>query len=246
LRSSAGRRSRGRSRRARSQSRCRLSAFSTPNVTFIFDAFVEGMRDLGYVEGRNVAYVRKVLHGNFAVLPALAAELVDQKVDVVVTLSPPLIHAVERASNAMPIVILASADPVLAGFVKSYAHPGGNITGLSFVDEELAAKRLDLLRELVPNLRDVACSGGANRPARDLRPRARPDKRWACNFTAGNLRTWTRSNPRFSKPPRRRWTGLMRYPIRSSTRTGSGSLNSPRNTGCRRSTNPRTTCARGA
>jgi putative tryptophan/tyrosine transport system substrate-binding protein len=89
-----------------------------PDVTFIFDAFVEGMRDLGYVEGRNIVYVRKVLHGNFAVLPALAAELVDQKVDVVVTVSPPLIHAVERASSTMPIVILASGDPVLAGFVK--------------------------------------------------------------------------------------------------------------------------------
>ena len=127
-----------------------------PDVTFIFDAFVEGMRDLGYVEGRNIAYARKVLHGNFVVLSALAAELVDQKVDVVVTVSPPLIRAVERASNTMPIVVLASPDPVLAGFVKSFAHPGGNITGLSFVDEELAAKRLDLLRELVPNLRNVA------------------------------------------------------------------------------------------
>jgi putative ABC transport system substrate-binding protein len=127
-----------------------------PDVTFIFDAFVEGMRDLGYVEGRNIIYARKVLHGDFAALPALAAELVDQKVDVVVTVSPPLIRAVDRASNAMPIVFLASPDPVLAGFVNSYAHPGGNKTGLSFVDEELAAKRLDLLRELVPNLRDVA------------------------------------------------------------------------------------------
>jgi putative tryptophan/tyrosine transport system substrate-binding protein len=127
-----------------------------PDVTFIFDAFVEGMRDLGYVEGRNIVYVRKVLHGNFAVLPALAAELVDHKVDVVVTVSPPLIHAVERVSSTIPIVFLASADPVLAGFVNSFAHPGGNITGLSFVDQELAAKRLDLLRELVPNLRDVA------------------------------------------------------------------------------------------
>jgi putative ABC transport system substrate-binding protein len=127
-----------------------------PDVTYIFDAFVEGMRDLGYVEGRNIVYVRKVLHGNFAVLPALAAELVDHKVDVVVTVSPPLIHAVERTSSTIPIVFLASPDPVLAGFVISFAHPGGNITGLSFVDEELAAKRLDLLRELVPNLRDVA------------------------------------------------------------------------------------------
>jgi putative tryptophan/tyrosine transport system substrate-binding protein len=127
-----------------------------PDVTFIFDAFDEGMRDLGYVEGRNIAHVRKVLHGNYAVLPALAAELVDQKVGVVVTVSPPLIRAVERASNSIPIVVLATPDPVRAGFVNSFAHPGGNITGLSFVDEELAAKRLDLLRALVPNLREVA------------------------------------------------------------------------------------------
>jgi putative ABC transport system substrate-binding protein len=217
-----------------------------PDVTFIFDAFVEGMRDLGYVEGRNIVYVRKVLHGNFAVLPALAAELVDQKVDVVVTVSPPLIHAVERASSTMPIVILASGDPVLAGFVKSYAHPGGNITGLSFVDEELAAKRLDLLRELVPNLRNVAVFWWGNPKGQGLTAAGKAGQALGLQLHRWELANVDAFEPAFQEAAAAKMDGLMRCPIRSSTRTGSGSLNSPRNTGCRRSMNRPTTSVRGA
>src|SRR5271167_1982455 len=79
-----------------------------PDVTFIFDAFVEGMRDLGYVEGRNIAYVRKVVQGRPESIPSLAAELVDLKVDVIVTVSPPPTRAAGRATSSIPIVFLAT------------------------------------------------------------------------------------------------------------------------------------------
>jgi putative ABC transport system substrate-binding protein len=127
-----------------------------PDVTFVFDAFVEGMRDLGYVEGRNIAYVRKVVQGGPETIPSLIAELVELKPDVIVTVSPGLPLAVQRATTSIPIVFLAAGDPVSYGTVGSLSHPGGNITGLSFLDDDLSAKRLDLLRELVPDLKDVA------------------------------------------------------------------------------------------
>ena len=123
---------------------------------FVFDAFVEGMRDLGYVDGKNITYVRKDAQERPNSIPSLAAELVELKVDVIVTVAPPPTRAVERATTSIPVVFLAAGDPVSAGLVSSLAHPGGNITGLSFLDDDLSAKRLDFLREMIPNLRDVA------------------------------------------------------------------------------------------
>jgi putative tryptophan/tyrosine transport system substrate-binding protein len=126
-----------------------------PDVAFIFDAFVERMRELGYVEGRNIAYVRKVVHGGPETIPSLATELVNLNVDVIVTVAPPLIRAAGRATTSIPIVFLATGDAVSAGLVSSLSHPGGNITGLSFLDDDLSVKRLELLRELVPKLANV-------------------------------------------------------------------------------------------
>ena len=126
-----------------------------PDVSFIFDAFVEGMRDLGYVEGQNIAYVRKVAQGRPESIPSLTAELINLKVDVIVTAGPPA-RAARQATTSIPIVFLALGDPVATGLVSSLSHPGGNITGLIFLDEELSTKRLDLLREMIPNLRDIA------------------------------------------------------------------------------------------
>jgi putative tryptophan/tyrosine transport system substrate-binding protein len=123
---------------------------------FIFDAFVEGMRDLGYVDGKNISYVRKEVQGRPDSIPSLAAELVGLKVDVIVTVAPPPTRAVGRATTSIPVVFLAAGDPVSAGLVSSLAHPGGNITGLSFLNDDLSVKRLDLLRDLIPNIRDVA------------------------------------------------------------------------------------------
>jgi len=124
-----------------------------PDVSFIFDAFVRGMSDLGYVEGKNIAYLRKVSQGPES-LPSLAAELVDLKVNVIVT-GGTATWAARGATTSIPIVFVAYGDPVSVGFVSSLSHPGGNLTGLSFSDDDLSVKRLDLLREMVPNLRDV-------------------------------------------------------------------------------------------
>ncbi len=123
---------------------------------FIFDAFVEGMRDLGYVDGKNITYVRKEVQGPPDSIPSLAAELVELKVDVIVTVAPRPTRAVGRATTSIPVVFLAAGDPVSDGLVSGLAHPGGNITGLSFLNDDLSVKRLELLRDLIPNIRDVA------------------------------------------------------------------------------------------
>jgi putative ABC transport system substrate-binding protein len=127
-----------------------------PDVPWIFDAFIEGMRDLGYVEGRNIVYARKPIQGNNDAVPALVTELVVMKADMIVTVAPYYIRAIRQAAPSMPIVFLAAGDPVSGGIVDTLAHPGGRVTGLSFADDDLSTKRLDLLRQLVPHLRDVA------------------------------------------------------------------------------------------
>jgi putative ABC transport system substrate-binding protein len=129
-------------------------------------AFVDGLRELGYVDGRNISIQYRWAEGRFDRLPELAAELVALKPDVIVTAAPPAVRAAQRATKTIPIVMTAH-DPVGMGFVDSLARPGGNITGVAFQDVELTTKRLDLLRQTVPNLTRVAVlwnkegSGGA-------------------------------------------------------------------------------------
>ena len=129
-----------------------------PDVAFIFDAFVAGMRDLGYVEGQNIAYVRRVAHGKPENIASLATELVNLKVDVIVTVAPPPTRAASCATTSIPIIFLATGDPVSSGLVSSLSHPGSNITGLSFSNDDLSAKRLELLHELIPNSGTSPCS----------------------------------------------------------------------------------------
>ena len=113
------------------------------------------MRALGYVDGRTIAIDCRWAEGRFDRLPELAAELVGLKVDVIVTAAPPSVRAAQRATTTIPIVMTAG-NPVGMGFVGSFAHPGGNITGVAFQDAELSTKRLDLLRQAVPSLARVA------------------------------------------------------------------------------------------
>jgi putative ABC transport system substrate-binding protein len=113
------------------------------------------LRTLGYVEGRNITIEYRWAEGRFDRLPELASELVGLKVDVIVTAGPPSVRAAQRATTTIPIVMTAH-DPVGMGFAGSLARPGGNITGLAFQDSELSTKRLDLLRQVVPNLTRVA------------------------------------------------------------------------------------------
>ena len=118
-------------------------------------AFLDGLRELGYVVGRNIAIEYRSTAWNRELLPDLAAELVDRKVDVIVA-APGTVEAVRQATRTIPIVFTGGSDPVVAGLVPSLARPGGNITGWTFVLPEMAGKRLALLKEVVPKLSRVA------------------------------------------------------------------------------------------
>ena len=120
------------------------------------EAFRQGLRELGYVEGGNISIEYRFADGQPERLPALAAELVRLKVDVIVTEGPTATRVAKKATSTIPIVMAQDPDPVGAGFVASLARPGGNITGLSNFRAELGGKRLELLKEIVPRLARVA------------------------------------------------------------------------------------------
>jgi putative ABC transport system substrate-binding protein len=127
-----------------------------PGIRHLFDAFIKGMSDVGYIEGETVYYVWRSGEGRPDRLGAYAAELVQLKVDVIVTAGPPPVRAAMNATSTIPIVIAAHGDAVGWGVVKSLARPGGNVTGLSFLNAEVSPKRLELLHETVPQARRVA------------------------------------------------------------------------------------------
>jgi len=116
----------------------------------------EGLRDFGYVEGQNVAVEYRWAEGRYERFPALIAELLALKVDVIVTAGTPAAQAVKRASSTIPLVMIAVGDPVGTGLVGSLGRPGGNATGLVSIAPDLEGKRLQLLQEIVPNLALVA------------------------------------------------------------------------------------------
>jgi len=126
--------------------------------------FRNGMRKLGYVEGRNLIIEQRWARGNLDQLPQLARELVELKVDVLVVSSTPGTAAASSATKSIPIVIAASADPVAAGLVASINHPGGNITGLTLMVDEMSSKRLEVLKELAPGVKRVALLWSAGNP----------------------------------------------------------------------------------
>jgi putative tryptophan/tyrosine transport system substrate-binding protein len=118
--------------------------------------FREGLREHGYEEGRNIQIEFRWADGNYERFPALVAELLAAKVDVIVTAGTPAALAVKKATTTVPLVMVAVGDPVGTGIVPSLARPGGNITGLSSIAPDLEGKRLELLREVVPQLSRVA------------------------------------------------------------------------------------------
>ena len=128
------------------------------------EAFRQGLRDLGYVEGKNIVIEWQSAEGKRDPLPALAADLVRLKVDLIVTAGPLVTRAVKEATSTIPIVMAQDPDPVGNGFVASLARPGGNITGLSRLAPELSGKQLELLKEIVPKLSRVAVIGTSTRP----------------------------------------------------------------------------------
>jgi putative ABC transport system substrate-binding protein len=126
--------------------------------------FREGLRDLGYVEGRNILIEYRWAEGQYERFPALIAELVALKVDVIVTAGTPASLAVKKATTSIPLVMVAVGDPIGVGLVASLARPGGNVTGLSSIAPELEGKRLELLREVVPKLSHIAVLWNPDNP----------------------------------------------------------------------------------
>ena len=122
----------------------------------ILNAFIPALRELGYTDGQNIAIEQKFAEWDSDKLRRMAAELVERRVDVIVASSSPAARAAKLATNAIPIVAIAMADPVEDELVASLARPGGNVTGTTFLGPELVSKRLQLLREIIPRLSRVA------------------------------------------------------------------------------------------
>jgi len=138
-----------------------LSALSASSMATRMDAFRQGLRELGYVEGENITIESRYADGRLEHLAALVAELLRDKVDVIVTTGPTTTRPAKEATSTVPIVMGFDSDPVGSGFVTSLAHPGGNVTGLSSLSPEISGKQLELLKEVVPRLSRVAVLGNS-------------------------------------------------------------------------------------
>jgi putative tryptophan/tyrosine transport system substrate-binding protein len=129
--------------------------FTANNPGTPVEAFRRGLRDLGYVEGKNILVEYRYIEGDRDRIPSLVAELLQLNVDILVATSPPTIRAAKQATKTIPIVIVTPQDPVATGAVDSLARPGGNITGLTTLTRELSGKSLELLKEVIPTISRV-------------------------------------------------------------------------------------------
>ena len=141
-----------------------VSATPLSAIQTRIDAFRQGLRELGHIEGKNILVEYRDGEGNADRFSAIAAELVHLKVDVIVTGGPTVTHAIKQATSTIPIVMAQDSDPVGSGFVASLARPGGNVTGLSTLAPELSGKQLELLKEIIPKLARVAVLGTSTVP----------------------------------------------------------------------------------
>jgi len=122
----------------------------------LIEAFRQGLREFGYVEGQSIALEMRDAEGDSQQLAVFATELVERKVDVILAVNTPAVQAAKKATTTIPIIMTRLADPVKSGLVESLSRPGGNITGLSFMSDELGGKRLALLKEALPGVTRVA------------------------------------------------------------------------------------------
>jgi putative ABC transport system substrate-binding protein len=142
-----------------------VSTTGTPrNPLPLFDAFRLGLRELGYIESKNVVIEHRHAEGRLDRMPLLVKELVQQRVDVLVAVNNVLIRAAKEATKTIPVVMVSSVDPVAAGYIESFAHPGGNITGLAWLGRDLSAKRIELLKEMIPKISRVGILWDADGP----------------------------------------------------------------------------------
>jgi putative ABC transport system substrate-binding protein len=158
-----------------------------------FEAFQDGLRDLGWVEGKNIVIENRWTGDKPESAGSLAAELVRLKVDVIVAVGSPMVQAAKQATTAIPIVMSGSgADPEAAGFVASLRRPGGNITGLSMLSTELSGKRLELLKEMAPKLGSVAVLRNPKFPAVAIQSK---ETELAAKSLSLQLRAWDVGGP---------------------------------------------------
>jgi putative ABC transport system substrate-binding protein len=134
----------------------RLSAGSGSRPSPLLQAFEQGIRELGYVEGRNLIIDSRYAEGRLEALPSLAHELVAVAPDVLLAITTPAAVAAKQATSTIPIVFVAVADPLGTGIVADLARPEGNITGITHIGAELTGKRLELLKEMIPSAERVA------------------------------------------------------------------------------------------
>jgi putative tryptophan/tyrosine transport system substrate-binding protein len=134
----------------------RIGFLARVDTPFLYEAFRQGLRELGYVEGQNIAIEYRSSEGKDERLLGLAAELVRLKVDVIVAAAPAATQAAKQATSTIPIVFTVSGDPVAEGFVASLARPGGNLTGLATIGPELVGKQLEMLKTVAPKVSRVA------------------------------------------------------------------------------------------
>ena len=141
-----------------------------PGLPHLFDAFFAGMKDHGYVEGETVVYTRRSPAAEPEAIQTAAAEIAGAKVDVIVTAGPTAVRAAMNATSTVPIVFAALGDALAAGVVANLAHPGGNVTGFSFLNTEISSKRVELLHAAVPDTRRLAVLKEGRSSGADLQP----------------------------------------------------------------------------
>jgi putative ABC transport system substrate-binding protein len=140
------------------------STGTAESPTPLFEAFQLGLRDLGYVDGKNIVIVHRYAEGRLDRILSFVHEFVQQKVDVIVAVNNAMIRAAKEATKTIPIVMISSVDPVAAGYVASFAHPGGNITGIAWLLRDTSAKRVELLKELLPKVSRAGVLWDADAP----------------------------------------------------------------------------------
>ena len=141
-----------------------FSSLSAQVTTKRIISFSQGLRETGQSVGRDVAIVQRLADGHYDRLPALATDLVKQQVSLIAALAPPAAFAAKAATTTIPIVFVGALGPVKAGLVESLNRPGGNVTGVTFIGASLGTKRLELARELVPNVGLIALLTHPNSP----------------------------------------------------------------------------------
>jgi len=141
-----------------------LSSGTPETPSPLLDAFRQGLRDLGYIDEKNILIERRYAEGRLDRMGPFVQEFVQQKIDVILATNNVVIRAAKGSTKTTPVVMITSVDPVAAGYIENFAHPGGNITGLAWLARDLSAKRVELLRELLPKISRVGILWDADAP----------------------------------------------------------------------------------